>query len=479
MAQEIQEILNRAKNDGMQIGALLEALGGTRPRRTLVRRLNELRERGVIRREGAGRGTRYFINDAEPAPPARPPLRYPVHRSTPALVREPAGRNDPEGTPSAEPDEWVELRDAVRRPLAARQPVGYRREFLDAYVANETRYLPEDLRRELWKVGQSEHMAALPPGTYARMVLDRLLIDLSWNSSRLEGNTYSLLETDHLLDQGREPDEERRVEAQMILNHKGAIEFLVEDPPALGYDRYTFCNLHAILTEGLLKNPKAEGRLREIPVGIGGSVYHPSNVPALLADCFDHILATAAAVDDPFERSVYLMVHLPYLQGFEDGNKRLSRLAANLPLVQRNLAPLSFVGVSARAYADALLAVYEFNRVELMVRLYAEAYRKSAARYASIRSEIGEPDPMRVRYRDELKEQVRAVVVRGLGKPEAAHEIRRWARRHVTADDQDAFVEWVETLLLDLHEGSIARMRIRPSEFQAWWPVWSGDGGPR
>ena len=90
-------------------------------------------------------------------------------------------------------------RDQVRKPQQKRKPVGYRREFLDAYKPNATPYLPAKLCQKLYAIGQSEHMAAMEPGTYARQVLDRLLIDLAWNSSRLEGNTYSLLETDHLL----------------------------------------------------------------------------------------------------------------------------------------------------------------------------------------------------------------------------------------------------------------------------------------
>ena len=92
----------------------------------------------------------------------------------------------------------------------------------------------------------------MPAGTYLRQVMGRLLIDLSWNSSRLEGNTYSLLETQRLLELGEAAEGKAAEETQMILNHKGAIELLAEGSDQIGFNRYTICNLHAILSENLL-----------------------------------------------------------------------------------------------------------------------------------------------------------------------------------------------------------------------------------
>jgi Fic family protein len=316
-------------------------------------------------------------------------------------------------------------------------------------------------------------MAAMPPGTYARQVLDRLIIDLTWNSSRLEGSTYSLLETDRLLILGKALDPNRAVEAQMILNHKAAIEFLVEEPNELGFNRYTMLNLHAILTDGLLKNPNSEGALRTIPVGVGGTVYHPTNNPALIEECFDLILKKASAIKDPLECSFFLMVHLPYLQPFEDGNKRTSRLSANFPLIQKNMAPLSFVDVSLRDYTDGILTVYELNRVELLRDVFAHAYERSAGRYAAVGQEMGDPDPVSVRYRMEIKDRIREVVVQRMDKLTAAAALRRWANQNITASDRAHFIEITEGRLLGLRDGNIARVRVRPSEFAAWWPVWT------
>ena len=104
----------------------------------------------------------------------------------------------------------------------------------------------------------------------------------------------------------------------MILNHKEAIELLVDNAAEVGFNRYTLFNLHAILANNLLPDPGAGGRLRAKDVGIGGTVFHPLSGPQVIEDCFDVLLAKASAIQDPFEQSFFAMVHLPYLQPFDD-----------------------------------------------------------------------------------------------------------------------------------------------------------------
>jgi Fic family protein len=106
-----------------------------------------------------------------------------------------------------------------------------------------------------------------------------LLIDLSWNSSRLEGNTYSLLETERLLELGEAVTGKNTEETQMILNHKAAISLLVEQAEETGFNHYTIQNLYALLADNLLEDPQAVGRLRHIPVTIGDTVYQPLEAP--------------------------------------------------------------------------------------------------------------------------------------------------------------------------------------------------------
>src|SRR5205085_11058663 len=131
----------------------------------------------------------------------------------------------------------------------------------------------------------------------------------------------------------------------------------------------------------LLTDSEACGRLRSIAVGIGKSVYQPLAIPQLIQELFQRIIDIACAIKNPFEQAFFLMVHLPYLQPFEDVNKRVSRLGANIPLIQANLCPLSFIDVPEQIYINGLLGVYELNQTELLAEVFAWAYERSCLRY--------------------------------------------------------------------------------------------------
>ena len=403
-------------------------------------------------REGGGQATRYRF-------PAAPSLD-----ATTAIVSLKDGYAIPISAAAAS------ISKIVRAPIQRRQPVGYNRAFLDAYEPNVTAYLASDVRARLADLGESPDRDQ-PAGTHARKMHERLLIDLSWNSSRLEGNTYSLLETERLLELGESADAKDAREAQMILNHKAAIELLIEQAEHVGFNRYTVLNLHALLAENLLADSAAWGRLRTAAVDIGGSTYHPPEVPQLIDECFGHILDKADAIDDPFEQSFFALVQLPYLQPFLDVNKRVSRLVANLPLIRANLCPLSFVDVPTKAYVNGLLGVYELNRVELLRDVFCWAYERSCARYSVIRQSLGGPDPFRSRYRSAIVDTVAEVVRARLDK-RAAHAHVAHRARALPPADAARFVEIVEADLSNLHKGNIARARLTPSEFDAWQEHW-------
>jgi len=361
----------------------------------------------------------------------------------------------------------------VRKAPGARKPVGYNRGFLDSYRPGESFCLTAAERAHLREVG-TPRIAEQPAGTYARQILDRLLIDLSWNSSRLEGNTYSLLDTKRLIDRGEEAEGKQPIETQMILNHKDAIEFLVGEADDIGFNRYTILNLHAVLANNLLPNADAAGRLRRIPVGIERSVFVPLESPPPIEECFDQLLVTAAAITDPFEQAFFVMAQLPYLQPFDDVNKRVSRLAANIPLIRGNLSPLSFEGVPREVYTDATLGIYELNKTDLLRDVFIWAYERSAARYAAVRQSLGEPDPFRMRHRAALRDVVGAVVRGRMDKKRAAAHVSAWTQEHIGQEERERFREIAESELLALHEGNFARYQIRPSEFAAWREVWNG-----
>lgn len=444
---------------GVRRSAIEERLQSV-PRRTVQRWLKRLVDTGELLLEGRGPAARYRI------------------AARAAGDAESAGQNQPasDTTKAAAADISMsgmsqQIRDFLRQPLGARKHVGYNRQFLDDYRPNTTFYLSAKERAHLAKIGDTKSDVE-PAGTYAKQILSRLLIDLSWNSSRLEGNTYSLLDTRRLIEFGEEAKDGNRLEAQMILNHKDAIEFLVNEADEIGFNRYTLLNLHGILAQGLLADEAAAGRLRRIPVGIQQSVFHPLEVPQLIEECFDQVLATAQAIRDPYEQALFAMVQLPYLQPFDDVNKRVSRLAANIPFIKENLSPLSFNEVPRSTYTEAVLGVYELNKVDLLKDVFVWAYEKSAERYRAVRQSLGQPDPFRQRHRQALR-QIEGDVVRGrLDRKAAAAFLREWVSKNVAEEDREIFRELVETDLLGLHEGNFARLHIRPSEFKAWQDVW-------
>jgi hypothetical protein len=303
--------------------------------------------------------------------------------------------------------------------------------------------------------------------------LNRLLIDLSWNSSRLEGNTYSLLEATRLIELGEAAEGRDRLEAQMTFNHKDAIEFLVNEAEGIGFNRYTILNLHGILAQNLLLDPGAPGRLRRMGVGIGKSTFHSLELPQLIEECFNHILDTAAAIPDPFEQALFAMVQLPYLQPFDDVNTRVSRLSANIPFIKRNLSPLSFIDVPRPVYTVALLGIYELNKVDLLRDVFIWAYERSAARYATVRQSLGEPDPFRFRYKAALRQIIGEVVRGGMDRKAAAAYVAAWVENnHIPEAEREKFQDTAEAELVGLHEGNFARYQIRPSEFEAWQHMW-------
>ncbi|HEY7550535.1 MAG TPA: Fic family protein [Hyphomicrobiaceae bacterium] len=440
--------------DGASLEQVRSAAALPISERTLIRRLAQMVEDGLVRKEGESRAARYrlipALELAEDGPPAL------TQRDASVPITQAGG----------------EILRLVTRPVAARRPVGYNRRFLSTYRPNRTNYLGAVDKARLQAISKTVDAADPRAGTYAQRILNRLLIDLSWNSSRLEGNTYSLLDTQRLIEAGEAAEGKAAIDTQMILNHKAAIEFLVQSAEDIAFNRYTILNLHALLAENLLPDPAAAGRARHIPVSIGSSVFHPLDIPPLLNECFNELLDKAQALEDPFEQAFFVMVQLPYLQPFEDVNKRVSRLAANIPLIRRNLAPISFVDVPDDTYTWGVLGVYELNRIDLLRDVFLWAYERSAARYAAIRQTTGEPDLFRLRHRHALKQVVAEVIRKPMDQKAAAAHIAAWAAGHLSGTERARFVEIAETELMSIHEGNFARYQVRPREFEAWQAVW-------
>ena len=353
---------------------------------TVKRMLERLLTANKLVKQGRARATRYSLA---------------------VQVAMPCGADTP--APAVAGPQWsersVQLLQRLSAPLGTREPVTYHRGFVEDYKPNESALLPAKLSEELAQLGRMHGQQ--PAGTYARKVLEQLLIDLSWSSSRLEGNTYSLLATEELFKSGVS---DGNVDAVMLLNHKSAIEFLMDAVPTYGLSMGLIRNLHSVLMRDLLPDVDDLGTIRNKVVNISDTVYVPSQVPTVLEEMLTSIISKARLIKNPIEAAFFLWLNLAYLQPFADGNKRVSRLAANIPLMLYNQAPLSFLDVSPQDYAQAVLGVYEFRDVSIAVDLFDWTYRRSLKKYTVILESMGTPDPVRLRYREMLTEAVGLVV---------------------------------------------------------------------
>ena len=437
-----------AHTTGLTIESIAQQLPGNVPRRTLQRWIAVLASQGRIQRQGNARNARYAC----------------LATHTPMPKLQATGDTYVPVSPESE-----QIKAYVRQPRALRAPVGYQLAFLEQYHPNQTAYLPQSLRDQLHVLGQASGSGTArqaPAGTFARDILNRLLIDLSWASSQLEGNTYSRLDTERLIEFGQAAEGKGALETQMILNHKQAIEYLVLDPEHAQVKPDSIISLHAFLSDGLMADPSSVGRIRRRAVEISGSVYLPVALPQRLEELFGIVIQMAAEILDPFEQAFFLMVHLPYLQPFEDVNKRVSRLAANIPFIRNNLCPLSFIDVPQQAYVDAMIGVYELNRIEQLRDVFVWAYERSCQQYVAVQQNLVPPDIFRLRYRQALSDVVGAVVRNN----EAATEAVVGARLppSVAAADKDHFIQLVLQEFAALHPGNVVRFGIRPLELAAW-----------
>ena len=346
-------------------------------------------------------------------------------------------------------------------PRSVGAPVDYQRTFLEAYQPDATRYLDQAARDRLAGPGGPWPEGRTGP---ARR---RIMADLAWDSLRLEGGACSRAEVQRLVEGGETPAPRAPRELQMLLNHKAAVEFLLDPDQAIAVDPTTVCNLSALLNENLLADPMDEGRLRARECAVPGSAYRPPAAPGVIAADFRQILDSARGITDPFEQAFFLLVQLSYLQPFSGANGATARLAANIPLLHRRGTPLLFLEVPPELFAEGLRAVWEQNEVAPLRDLFVGACERTRERFAA-EAAPARPDPVRLRYRGEIKAVVRALVLAGESAPEADRRVRAHAQSRLPGEARAGFLAAVEAELASLHDGNFARYQLRPSQFAAW-----------
>ena len=423
----------KKKNTPVTLKELLETLGPTFAERTTRRWLSEMVQSGSVNKTGIKRSSHY--------------------QAVLLVNRQSFFDTHP-----------MQSIDYIRQPIFKRDPTTYNKQWLQDYQPNQTFYLSAEKRENLYTQGQrgADKNTA---GTYARKIYNRLLIDLSYNSSRLEGNTYSLLDTERLIFEGTDAKGKLDEEKIMILNHKEAIRHLVDTAPKIKINFNEICTLHFLLSDGLVPN-QYSGKMRDHGVRIGASTYVPLEGKTKLEQQLQIICKKAEQISDPFESSIYLLIQIAYLQAFTDVNKRTSRLSANIPLIQHNQVPLSFNDVEKDDYNSAMIAIYELNDVQPLTELYYFSYLRSCQHYNANAEAMGY-DAIRVEYRQTRRNILSHIITNQLTENALDNYLQTQAEI-IPVEDRQHFINTVIEDLNEITPQRIAGLGITVQQLENW-----------
>lgn len=319
----------------------LDKLGQTRSKATLLRDLDRLASAGLIEKSGTGKATRYALS-------LHSALTLPI---------------DARAYFSKEADER-ELRS----------------EYFNFALFQELHHLlTEGEIAELTALNDvfRQKKARLTPGLLQKE-LERLTVELAWKSSKIEGNTYTLLDTERLLKEHISAAGKTAEETQMLLNHKKALDYVLEDPAH--YKKITVAKiieLHSLLTAGL----HVASGIRTGMVGIVGTNYRPLDNQFQIRDALEELAAMLNRTAHAIEKAMLAVLLISYIQPFEDGNKRTSRILGNAVLLANDFCPLSYRSVDEIEYKKAIILFYEQNNISSFKKLFLEQFRMAVDMY--------------------------------------------------------------------------------------------------
>ena len=222
-----------------------------------------------------------------------------------------------------------------------------------------------------------QHVSELTDNEY-RKEMERLGIDLSWKSSQIEGNTYTLLETERLLRESKTAEGKTREEAVMLLNHKDALSFVLDNPDYLKELTVSHIeDIHQLLTKDL----SIDKGLRRHRVGITGTNYHPLDNEFQIREAMRDACELINSKSNIFEKALLTLILLSYIQPFSDGNKRTARITSNAILIANDYCPLSFRSIDSIDYKKAMLIFYEQNNLYAFKQIFMEQFEFAVKEY--------------------------------------------------------------------------------------------------
>jgi hypothetical protein len=362
--------------------------------------------------------------------------------------------------------QWIKQQLAA--PATNRPKKSYNESFLRSYEPNKTFYLSE---RNRTRLAQRCPLGSAPLSKLEKHDVSVFLSDLSFWSSHLEGNEYDYASTIQLLEHKTSKHGVSESDRVMLLNHHDAVRRIIDETPpyepgataaiaspqntGIAVRVFDLMGLHAQLSADLMKNPKHCGSLRQSHVEIDKSSYIPPDSAERIEALFDSVVSIASKIENPWEQALFLNVHIPYLQPFEDCNKRVARVACNIPLLRCGVTPMSWTDVTHRDYIDGIIGMYEFNDTALLAEVFTEGYLRSSERFSMLRRQ-GRPDQIAVEYRFELGKAVRELVLEG----------REFIPPGLPPEKLDSFVGYVRKQLAALRESpaNAVRFGIQPDE---------------
>ncbi|MCH9625476.1 MAG: hypothetical protein S4CHLAM123_06500 [Chlamydiales bacterium] len=436
------EILQKLAQEAepITLSNLLTKLQSRYADRTVRRWINQLIEEELVKKVGHTKNAKYLAVDSK--------------------------KNNVAEISSCFSSESLDAIAQINLPLYTRNPVAYNEQWLGAYIPNKSYYLSPAIREKLLLSGQRASKQE-PAGTYAHQIFNRLLIDLSYNSSRLEGNTYSLLDTERLLLYGDSAEGKLDGEKIMILNHKEAIRYIVDNASTIQIKKETICTLHYLLSDGLV-DAKYAGKIRDHGVRIGGSTYIPYENPNILEKKLQQIVNKTSQIENPFEQSLFLLIHISYLQAFTDVNKRAARLSANIPLITQNLVPLSFNNIDTNAYLSSLLALYELQAITPLIDLYIYSYMRTCSAYDSTIQAMGF-DEIRVRYRRQRRDLIREIIQSKLVGSQLNLYVKQAIQKEaIPIRDKESFLTNLFEDLDLMDESRLGGLGVTPEQLHSW-----------
>ncbi len=342
-----QEIVNFIKKEKtLQTGdilGLIEKKFGVK-RLTLVRDLSFLAENNILNKHGKGRS-----------------ISYDISQQYLAL-------------------EKIDVEKYFSRPFAEREASPIFNDEIFS-ILNDSLFSEEEigtLERANKKYIETRNKLAKDSPTIFRKEWERLIIELSWKSSEIEGNTYTLLDTDMLLRDMHFAIGKDRAEAQMILNHKKTLDFiLVNDAYFKDITLDKIIKIHELLT----KKIDIKKDFRNHPVGITGTIYRPIPKKKDIEKATKKLVEVLEKVKNPFAKSFVVLIMIAYIQPFEDGNKRTSRIIANAILHAHSKSMLSYRDVNTIEYKKAMILFYEQNNVSYIKEMFMQQFEFAVENY--------------------------------------------------------------------------------------------------